>query len=234
MLKVIGAGLPRTGTTSLKAALERLGFGPCYHMFELLSHPEHVDKWLPAAEGTPLDWEHVLDGYRSTQDWPASHFWREQAAAYPDAKVILTVRDPHRWYASFRTLLSQEFPQEDVPEALRPVIDASVRLGPVLDAIGRDVFGLDADRPLTRGVPEEERAVEAFRRHTAMVTESLPADRLLVFDVREGWGPLCAFLGVEPPADEAFPHLNDSAMLQRTFERAMTEGRIASPFDSAG
>src|SRR5881409_1359905 len=101
-LTVIGAGMPRTGTTSTKAALERLGFGPCYHMFEIIKNPDHVDRWLPAATGQPLDWERVLRGYRATQDWPASHFWREQAAAYPEAKVVLTVRDPHSWFISFR------------------------------------------------------------------------------------------------------------------------------------
>jgi hypothetical protein len=236
MLKVIGAGLPRTGTTSLKAALERLGFGPCYHMFEIMTHPDHVDRWLSVTSGSAEDWDGVLAGYRSTQDWPASHFWREHAEVYPDAKVLLTVRDPHRWYASFRGLMSlsaiRDRPQEELPEAMRPVIDAMTRMQPVLEFIGQDVFGDgwgDGER-----VPDEEQAVEAFHRHTATVRESLPADRLLVFDVRQGWGPLCDFLGVESPADEPFPHLNESETMRRTIEQAMTEGRVSSPFTSGG
>jgi len=110
MLKVIGAGLPRTGTTSMKAALERLGFGPCYHMFEIFTNPDHADRWLPIASGAKVDWARVFDGYQSTQDWPASHFWRELAVAYPEAKVVLTIRDPHAWYPSFVCALPEPAP----------------------------------------------------------------------------------------------------------------------------
>lgn len=107
MLEVIGAGFPRTGTTSLKAALERLGFGPCFHMFEVMAHPEQVDRWLSVVSGAPVDWDRVFDGYRSSMDWPAGYFWREEAEAYPEAKVILTVRDPHQWYVSFQNLIGR-------------------------------------------------------------------------------------------------------------------------------
>jgi hypothetical protein len=233
MLKVIGAGLPRTGTTSLKAALERLGFGPCYHMFEIFMHTDHVERWLPFAADLPMDWDRVFDGYQSSQDWPASYFWREQAGAYPDAKVILTVRDPHRWYSSFRALIANAPGQgapEDAPEAIRPVIDAMTRLRPMLDRIGRSTFG--EDWRAGAELPDEQRAVEVFHRHVATVREALPADRLLVFDVRQGWGPLCGFLGVEPPTGEPFPHLNDAEAMQGMFEQLMTEGRMISPFDS--
>lgn len=230
MIKVIGAGLPRTGTSSLKAALERLGFEPCYHMFELVTHPDHVDRWLPLASGAAVDWDRVLAGYQSTQDWPASHFWREQAEAYPDAKVVLSVRDPDRWYASFRTLMSRAAllnrPPEEMPDAMRTVIGVMTRMQPVMDLIGR---GIAADWRYGEGVPNEKEAVEAFHRHTANVTETLPPDRLLVFDVRQGWGPLCDFLGVEPPADEPFPHLNDNESMEQAIRLVMAGGRIAPP-----
>jgi hypothetical protein len=233
MLRVIGAGLPRTGTSSMKAALERLGFGPCYHMFEIITHPEQAERWRPVGSGGPVDWERVLAGYQSTQDWPASAFWRELAEAYPRAKVVLTVRDPRRWYASFRALLSQSpdvnLP-EDAPAAAHAFVTTMARLRPTLDRIGRATFG--SDWSLDQGPPEEERAIAAYHRHLAAVRESLPAERLLVFDVREGWDPLCAFLGVEAPAGEPFPHLNDSSMLQSMFERLMTTGQITSPFDA--
>jgi hypothetical protein len=232
MLKVIGAGLPRTGTASLKAALERLGFGPCYHMFEVLTHPEHVDRWLPITSDMPMDWDRVFDGYQSSQDWPASYFWREQAAAYPDAKVILSVRDPHRWYTSFQALLSNvppESPPEEAPEAVRHVIETMARMRPIVDKVGTSTFG--DDWGLGAELLDEQHALEVYRRHVTTVQESLPPERLLVFDVRQGWGPLCDFLGVEPPADEPFPHLNDSAALRDMFDQLMTEGRLTSPFD---
>jgi hypothetical protein len=233
MVKVIGAGLPRTGTTSMKAALERLGFGPCYHMFEILTHPDHVDRWLPVDSGAPVDWDRVLEGYQSSQDWPAGYFWRELAEAYPEAKVVLTVRDPRRWYASFRTLISQGpggAMAEEMPEAVRPVFAAMGRLRPMLDRIGQDTFG--AGWQGGQGVADEDEIIAAYHRHIAAVQEGLPAERLLVFDVRQGWEPLCDFLAVEPPAGESFPHLNDSAALQRMFDGLKTTGRLSSPFDS--
>jgi hypothetical protein len=227
MLKLIGAGFPRTGTTSLKAALERLGFGPCYHMFEVMTHPEHVDRWLPAASGTPLDWERVFEGYRSAVDWPTSYFWRELAAAYPDAKVILTVRDARRWFASFRELVSRPRMAGESAE-MAPELAAIMRMRPVLEMMAASTFG--DGWGFGEGEPDEERALEAFRRHTAEVQEALPADRLLVFEARQGWDPLCAFLGVEPPAGEPFPHLNDAEWMRRNFERALREGHLTSPF----
>ncbi|MFG1709660.1 sulfotransferase family protein [Nonomuraea sp. M3C6] len=231
MLHVIGAGFPRSGTRSMKAALERLGFGPCYHMAEIGSNPDHVDRWLPAASGLPLDWDSVLDGYRSTQDWPASFFWREQAEVYPDAKVVLTVRDPHRWYVSMQALIAirRDVPP-DLPEAGAAVFRTMERLRPVLDLIGESTFGDTWD--FQRGMPDEEIAVAAFHRHVAVVQKSLPADRLLVFDVREGWEPLCRFLGVDAPAGEPFPRLNDSETMQRALQQLLTDGSIDSAFIS--
>ncbi|OLT24590.1 hypothetical protein BJF79_44985 [Actinomadura sp. CNU-125] len=233
MLKVIGAGLPRTGTTSMKAALERLGLGPCHHMFEILSNPKQVDRWLPTVAGGPVDWDRVLDGYSSAQDWPSSGFWPELAAAYPEAKVVLTVRDPRRWHTSFGNLLANgpaQMAADDLPEAARPVAEAMQRMRPLLDRHGRDLFGADWDPDA--GVPDEDTAVAAFERYVETVRAGLPADRLLVFDVREGWDPLCSFLGVEAP-DEPFPHLNDADALKEMFGRLMTEGHVAVPFPAA-
>ncbi|MGV9308351.1 sulfotransferase family protein [Nonomuraea sp. NPDC004354] len=231
MLRVIGAGFPRTGTSSMKAALERLGLGPCYHMFEVLTNPDHVDRWLPLASGGPVDWETVLDGYRSTMDWPASHFWREQAAAYPDAKVVLTVRDPHRWYRSMTELIAngpgRELPA-DLPEPAATVFRSMERLGPVMEHIVGSTFG--AGYSLRTGLPDEDTAVAAFHRHVAEVKESLPAERLLVFDVREGWAPLCDFLEVPVPAGEPFPHLNDSEAMKKNLGRLVSGEGFISPF----
>ncbi|GAA4913445.1 hypothetical protein HD597_010484 [Nonomuraea thailandensis] len=230
MVQVIGAGFPRTGTSSMKTALERLGFGPTHHMLDILTKPGHVDRWLPAADGRPLHWPDVLRGYRSTQDWPASHFWREQASAYPQAKVVLTVRDPHRWYASMQALLT-EGPGRDLPAELpgkaADFFGAMARFRPLLDHIGRATFGAAWDPG--RGMPDEAVAHAAFHRHTEVVQDAIPADRLLVFDVRDGWEPLCRFLGTEAP-DEPFPHLNESGAMRRVLDELIATGEFPEVF----
>ncbi|NJL73290.1 MAG: sulfotransferase family protein, partial [Candidatus Competibacteraceae bacterium] len=99
-LEIVGAGFGRTGTLSMKAALERLGFGPCYHMAEVMANPPFAEHWMAAAEGRAVDWDVVFEGYRSSVDWPACAFYKEQAAHFPKAKVILTVRDMKTWYES--------------------------------------------------------------------------------------------------------------------------------------
>lgn len=222
MLTVIGAGLPRTGTRSMKAALEHLGFGPCHHMFNIINHPAGIERWLPLAQDHRVDWEHVLEGFRSTQDWPASHWWHAQAETYPQAKVVLTVRDPHDWYASMRALVG-DTPLRDCPQDLPPtaaaVVQTMTRLAPVLDLISASLFG--GRRFLHEGLPDEPEAVDAFERHTANVRRTLPPERLLVFDVREGWDPLCAFLGVDVPRGRPFPRLNDAGALQERQARLM-------------
>jgi hypothetical protein len=215
----------------MKAALERLGFAPCYHMAEVMTHPDHVDRWLSVAAGEVKareDWDRVFAGYQATQDWPASHYWRELADAYPEAKVLLTVRDPHKWYPSIRMLLSdanRPDASEELPEVARQVFASMERMRPALDQIGRSFFGHDWH--FGDGMVDEESAVAAFERHTAAVKESVAADRLLVFDVREGWEPLCDFLGVAVPAGEPFPHLNDAESMRQAFER-MRDGDVSA------
>lgn len=208
MIEVIGAGLPRTGTLSLKCALERLGFGPCFHMKELHDHPELVDRWLPDVPATREGWERVFAGYRSCADWPASFFWRQLAEAFPEAKVILTVRDPRSWYDSFRAMIRLRVATMAVaaagPEEL-VFRTQFARLQPLLRRIACDTFGVGG---FPYQMPSMRQAVAAFERHAQAVVDGLPPDRLLVFDVREGWEPLCAFLGVSVPADEPFPRLN--------------------------
>lgn len=236
MLRVIGAGLPRTGTTSMKAALERLGYAPCYHMAEVMTHPDHVDRWLSVTSGgisTRAEWDGVFaGGYQAAQDWPASHYYRELAEAYPEAKVLLTVRDPHKWYLSIRMLMSGPSALglsdgDEIPEPMRPIAERMQRLTPAMEAIGRQYFGQDWH--YGDDLTDEDAVVAAYERHVATVRSSIPADRLLVFDVREGWEPLCAFLGVEAPEDEPFPHLNDGDSMRRTLEQIVTGGLTSFP-----
>ena len=124
-LSVIGAGFGRTGTLSLRIALERLGLGPCYHMLEVFEHPEHIEVWNRAADGREVDWEALFRGYRSAVDWPVCAFYQELASRYPEAKVILTVRDPERWY---RSAVDTIFPVMTGPPADDPVAAAQARM----------------------------------------------------------------------------------------------------------
>jgi hypothetical protein len=180
-LSVIGAGLGRTGTMSLKLALEQLGFGPCHHMVEVFKDPAAPGRWCAAAEGGPVDWETMFAGYRSTVDWPSATFWRELAEAHPEAKVILTVRDPEAWFRSTQaTIMSRPVP--DPPETPFHAMIAKV-INPMFG--GR--------------VNDRDTLVAAFNAHNAKVRAAIAPERLLVYEVAEGWEPLCAFLGVPVP-----------------------------------
>ncbi len=195
-LKVIGAGFGRTGTASLKAALELIDFGPCYHMREVFEHPDHIPYWQQAVDGTLESWEPILDGYVAAVDWPASAFYETYMQQFPDAKVILTVRDPEKWYES---ALATIFPvSSNRPEQADPVREAQGRMANQL--IWLNTFnGRFEDKAY---------AIDVFNQHVESVKRKVPADKLLVLDVKEGWEPLCAFLGVSVP-DQPFPRVND-------------------------
>lgn len=188
-LQVIGAGLGRTGTLSMKLALEKLGFGPCFHMTELITDFSRMPAWLQAAEGAP-DWDTVFDGFVATVDYPGCTYWRELAEHYPSARVLLTVRDPDGWFESTQaTIFSQRS---------RAMLAAS----PLADFFHKAVWGGFADR-----IEERDFMTAAFERHNEEVRRSIPEERLLVYEVGSGWDPLCEFLGVPVPADP-FPHAN--------------------------
>lgn len=195
-LAVIGSGFGRTGTKSLKEALEYLGFGPCHHMHEILAHPEQVPHWQMLAQGHDVDWDQVFEGYRSQVDWPGAHFWRDLAQAFPDAKVIHTVRPEDSWWASFSVSivrLVQNYREMPLPTHAVDILDAWCEL------VGKETFDGRID--------DKQTALAAYRQRTRDVQEALPSDRLLVFDVAEGWEPLCRFLGTPIPEIE-FPHRN--------------------------
>ncbi|MEU6130241.1 sulfotransferase family protein [Saccharopolyspora sp. NPDC047091] len=220
MVKIIGAGFGRTGTASMKAALEHLGFGPCYHMFEVIAEPERMQDWVRALDG-PVDWDQVLGGYQSTVDWPGCTFWRELMAAYPDAKVLLTTRDPQRWYDSTYGTIYQ-FVQDPPGDSDDPF---TTKLRPTIERlIWNGTFdGRFEDR---------EHAIEVFERHNAEVRAAVPADRLLEYQPGQGWEPLCEFLEVPVPAED-FPHVNDSASIRDLAEQVQNEGKFPSPFSNA-
>lgn len=196
-LEVIGAGFGRTGTSSLKFALEHLGYGPAHHMFEVRDNPHLLAPWQGFVETGRIDWSEAFAGYRSQVDWPGAAVWRELARDFPDARMILSVRDPDEWFDSVQqTIMPFVAGRGQHPDAhANSIADMAYRL--IVDGIfdGR----LD-DRAHATGV---------FKRHIDEVKATIAPERLLVFSAKDGWEPLCRFLGRPVPAI-TFPHLNSS------------------------
>ncbi|WP_169807657.1 sulfotransferase family protein [Herbidospora mongoliensis] len=209
-MDVIGAGFGRTGTLSLKAALERLGFGPCYHMADIIEVPHRVRQWLDVGDGKTTDWDVIFQGFRSAVDFPAVSYWRELTDHYPDAKVILTVRDPERWYESAQETIFHRRMDTDEPGQWwrRMVHRLVIRRVPEFALFPQMARATVADRVFDGRLDDRDHCIEVFRRHIEEVRATIPAERLLVFECREGWEPLCRFLGVPVP-DVPFPHVND-------------------------
>jgi hypothetical protein len=210
-LKVIGAGLGRTGTMSLKFALEHIGFGPCYHMIEFMAHvPEHLPRWLPVLDGSP-DWGRVFEGYASTVDYPGCTYWRELVAKWPDAKVILTVRDPGSWFESaHETVLSSR---------MRDMIGQSP-ISRFMEATVNSDFG---DR-----IDDRAFMTDYFERWNQAVIDEVPPDKLLVFQAKDGWAPLCEFLGVPVPP-EPYPRVNSREQMNERVRQGTVQAQAAPP-----
>ena len=188
-LEVIGAGFGRTGTESMKQALEILGLGPCHHMREVMSNPAQLALWRAAARGELPDWDEAFAGYRSAVDWPSAYFWREVSAHYPEAKVLLTVRSAESWYESMaRTIL--------------PVLRASTDPDSIgLRLVARRVFGGRLD--------DRAHAIAVYEKNIADVRDAFPPERLLTHRLGDGWQPLCRFLG-KPVPDMPYPQSNST------------------------
>ena len=197
-LKVIGAGLGRTGTMSLKVALTQLGLGPCYHMIDVWAHmPESLALWEAAARGEP-DWQAIFAGYAATVDYPGCTYWRELMAKYPDAKVVLSTRNPDSWFDSVSTTIFGPFSRRTIVE----VGAQTFFEGSVLAKFDQQRMN---DRAYMTGF---------FERWNAAVIEEVPSDRLLVFEAKQGWEPLCRFLNVPVP-DSPYPRVNSREEMQQ-------------------
>jgi hypothetical protein len=218
MLKVIGAGFGRTGTLSLKNALETLGFGPCYHMVEVIEDLDRIDDWQAALAGKP-DWERTFAGYQATVDWPGCTYWRELADHYPDAKVLLSVRDPEKWYDSVNDTIYYISKLARDPETMPPAMKERFKDLPRDDRrqwINETIW----ERTFDGRFEDRAYAISVFEKHNQAVRDAIPADRLLEYQVGEGWQPLCDFLGVPVPAED-FPRMNEGA----SFRAAVLEGK---------
>ena len=193
-LQVIGAGMGRTGTMSLKAALETLGFAPCDHFSMLGMTPSLWPAWIELIDGRSKDWERVYGDYKAAVDCPAWFYYRELSEFYPDAKVILTLRDPESWFASTQDTVLSDWVFESVDKNWPPDLAKITRAA---------TLAIAGERRHDR-----DYVLDWFERHNAEVERTIPKARLLVYEVGQGWEPLCTFLGAPVPS-EPFPRLND-------------------------
>ncbi len=195
-LEIIGAGVGRTGTMSLKLAINELGFGPCHHMDQVHANmAEQVPLWSAAVDGSP-DWAAIYDGYPSAVDWPTAGFYRELAVQYPEAKFILTHRTPESWADSFGdTIYKLLAGKDEAPPEMKDWLDMA--------------FGVISKTGFPLGLSREQ-LIDAFVAHNESVKRTIPSDRLLVYQVKEGWDPLCEFLDRPAPSD-SFPRTNNRA-----------------------
>jgi hypothetical protein len=220
-MRVIGAGLPRTGTLTQKVALEMLGLEPCYHWVNVIADLNQVGVWNRALDGE-APWDEVFDGFHATVDWPGGYFWRELMDYYPDAKVLLSVREPEKWEPSFReTIWNMCFGES----LIRLISSARGQVDPpwsrYLQLVDRMFWS--GQGTFAAGHETPEQLMAQFERHNEEVEASVPPERLLVWSVTEGWEPLCDFLDVPVPA-EPLPHVND----RETFLGRVVDGGLAA------
>lgn len=199
-LQVIGAGFGRTGTNSFHVAMETLGFSPCHHMKVVMMNPPDEDVWARAAAGTLTDWDELYGGFAATCDFPHCVFYEELAAFYPDAKVVLTVRDPEAWYKSATSTI---FSPESVARMTGAAGQDPSMMGPLTESIVK-VISRVVD---VANVADREATIASFNAYNEAVKATIPPERLLVYEVSQGWEPLCGFLEVPVP-DEPFPVTN--------------------------
>jgi hypothetical protein len=200
-LEVIGAGFGRTGTNSLKLALEALGLAPCHHMFEV-KNARQLAFWEAAARGQRVDWDAVFEGFRASVDWPSVRFWRDITVRFPMAKVILTERPAERWFESVQATIYPAM--RDRARVEDPV--RRRRLEMAWEVVVQQTFGGRMD--------DRVHATAVYRAHGEAVRRAVAPERLLVYEVAEGWDSLCRFLELPVPA-MAFPRVNTTQSFRR-------------------
>jgi hypothetical protein len=220
-MKLIGAGMPRTGTLTQKMSLEMLGLGPCYHMVNVLADLEQAELWDQALGGEPR-WEEIFNGFQSTVDWPGGYFYRELAEFYPEAKVLLSVRDPESWELSMRQTV---WAVRNGESLIRLLSSAQGLVDPGWRGFLKMIDGLlwQGEGTFAAVKADPQKMIEAMERHNAEVQAAIPPERLLVWSVTDGWEPLCEFLEVPVPGVPV-PHIND----RTEFLNRIIDGALAS------
>lgn len=216
-MKIIGSGFGRTGTASMKQALQQLGFDPCYHMEDVLKNPSNIKLWHDVAMGQSKNWDKIFDGYQAAVDFPVCIFYKELMEKYPDAKVIHTTRNSERWYDStYETIYKI---QDVFPRWLTTIFRP---LGQFNDMVEKLVWsGI-----FNGNFEDRETTIKIFEDFTAEVKQTVPSERLLMFEVKQGWKPLCEFLGVPVP-NTPFPHVNDRKQLLNQMKKMRLVTRLA-------
>ena len=210
-LKVISAGFGRTGTNSLKLALEELGFNKCYHMYEVSQNPGHAIAWHKAYYGHKTDWDTLLKDYQATTDWPACTFYRQLMQHYPEAKIILTIRDPEKWYNSTLNTI--------YPSSTKKFINFIGYAWARRLARYKMINAIIWEGTFHNQFENKKYALEVFKHHIEEVKRTVPPKRLLIYEVKQGWEPLCEFLQVPIPKNKPFPHVNDRQAFQQTLQQ---------------
>lgn len=197
-LSIIGAGFGRTGTDSMRTALDILGLGPCHHMKAVMESDEQLAMWRTVANGETPDWERIFDGFGACVDWPSAFYWRELSAHYPDAKVLLTMRDSENWYHSMSKTICRVVATSTDPESLG------------VNLIDRQVFG--------GRIQDRDHAIAVYERSIDEVISTVPPDRLLIHNLGDGWEPLCEFTG-KPVPDVPYPRSNSAQEFTARMDR---------------
>lgn len=206
-IQIIGAGFPRTGTNTLRESLNMLGYVKTYHMKELLVHPEDLQYWSELRQTKTTNWDALYNGYKATVDYPCYPWYKEHMKRYPDAKVILSTRPFEKWYESFSsTIWRAQNPTEEQRAAMAERVKDDPRLQKVMKVMQFAKEIIIGDHFQNR-FEDKEFMKEVFDKHHEEVKAFVPADKLLVYNVSEGWEPLCQFLG-KPKPDTALPHTN--------------------------
>lgn len=196
-LKIIGTGFGRTGTNSMRLALNELGFGPCHHMHEVIEKPLEVPYWLAAAKGQPVDWNQVFEGYNSCVDWPSAAYWRELAEFYPEAKILLTTRSEESWYKSITETIFKNMRDREGKslEDLDPFSEMIERM------VTQNTFGGD--------ITTKSHVIDVYNANIKATQDAFSDDRLLTYSIGDGWEPLCTWLDVPVP-ETPFPKTNST------------------------
>ena len=221
-LKIIGAGIGRTGTESLKLALEKLGFGKCYHMSELVRNPDHIVYWEALEEGKEVDLGALFKGYQSAVDIPTYLYYEKLMDAFPDAKVILTVRDPESWYRSASRTIFRPIPKFFF--LMASVVGIFSKRARMFPRIFRFVKRTGLDGLFGGRTSDAAYCQSVFQDWIKRVEETVPPDKLLVYKAGQGWEPLCRFMGVPVP-DEPFPHSNRAGSFQKNQRKQVLSAR---------